>query len=910
MTAPTLAIVIPIYRHSTLAQEAIDCALSLTGGMEQVVIAVDDGCPHAETRAALRNWAMIEPERFHHIHQANRGLSGARNTGIRFALDRYPGLEAIYLLDADNLLEDHSLQLFKGLLATHTDVDWFYPNFDMFGLRANEHNGGPFSVAQLAESNICEAGSLIRTRVFTAGVRFDEGMRDGYEDWEFWLSAAREGFRGMPVRQSFLRYRKRPESMLSGSHDSDVHLRSQIRKRHKWLYDRDTVAQYAARQSPRFTLFETGSNGRVQRFTDPSAVTPSDEDTALQGMLAAAIRPDQVQRPMAWVVARSGVMEQLAEMKLAASALWHLHTSAGPADIAVLQSTRHPDGRRELTTRLPLRNPETLRRWRRMSPRERALAKESFTADKLDQAAALEQADIILIRTETLLWLTDPDAPNAGPKAKPLEERITSRRIARITLEADDPAPADSPAPLDTFKHLARQLADSRKTDSYLPALTPWRDRPKVSGPHNFHWILNNHTMGSLPLPLIREEGEVHIGFVLPIFLFGGVEKCVVALATALKRQGVKCNLFVYGTGAMTGTDWMLAPFETVHQISDPSLRDWSGKPFMGTNMASEPGETMLRDMTASLAGMNAVIVSGCAAAYYGFSALRAKGIRTLTWEHLLERGIYGRSYGTPYLAVAYEGAIDTILTCSHQLRDWLHGQGVPWDKLLALPNGPGFPLSEDAQAQALAVRQARTPDQPLRVGFLGRFDDQKGADRFVEVATACRDLPIAFSITGGSVLGDGGITLPPHITRHPAAFDLTDLEAAFARLDILLMPSRDEGLPLTIMEAQRVGVVPVATDVGAVSEAMEDGVDGFLIQGDDVVGQMITLLTRLAEDRERVSQISRSAAVRSGQWEANATAVLDCLNRLSPRSESAQTPPAGLPRVQDPRPPQQKTGG
>lgn len=303
--------------------------------------------------------------------------------------------------------------------------------------------------------------------------------------------------------------------------------------------------------------------------------------------------------------------------------------------------------------------------------------------------------------------------------------------------------------------------------------------------------------------------------------------------------------------------------------------------------MATEPDDTLLKQMMACLTGMDAVIVSGCAAAYYGFSALRAKGIRTLTWEHLLERGMYGRSYGTPYLAVAYEGAIDTILTCSAQLRDWLHSQGVPSEKLLALPNGPGFPLSVAARAEALEVRRTRAPDAPLRVGFLGRLDQQKGADRFLEIVAACTGMPIEFSITGSAVLGDSGLHIPKHITRYPAAFGIEALNDAFGRIDVLLMPSRDEGLPLTIFEAQRVGVIPVATDVGAVAEAIEDGETGVLIRAENVVGDMVAALAKLCSDPDLRAHLVRRASEGSGRWDANATRLLDAL-APAPQSRSA----------------------
>ncbi|MEM9780548.1 MAG: glycosyltransferase family A protein, partial [Pseudomonadota bacterium] len=303
---PDIAIVIPIYGHSALADEAIAAALALSGPLAHVVIAVDDGCPNPETRIALDGWAQRAPGRFHHLHQPNSGLSAARNTGIRFALARYPSLRAVFPLDADNRLDPHALSLFDQLLQGDT-ADWFYPNFDMFGLESHAHNGGDFALPLLAASNLCEAGSLIRRRVFEAGVWFDETLRSGYEDWDFWLTAAREGLRGAPVGQSFFRYRKRPESMLSGSHDQDAVLRTVLRKKHAWLYGKDHIAQLAAAQIPRFALISDAP----EVFTDPKQRRQTSREALLGDLIKGRARPETEWVPEHYLFARPGILEAL-----------------------------------------------------------------------------------------------------------------------------------------------------------------------------------------------------------------------------------------------------------------------------------------------------------------------------------------------------------------------------------------------------------------------------------------------------------------------------------------------------------------------------------------------------------------------------------------------------------------------
>ena len=68
------------------------------------------------------------------------------------------------------------------------------------------------------------------------------------------------------------------------------------------------------------------------------------------------------------------------------------------------------------------------------------------------------------------------------------------------------------------------------------------------------------------------------------------------------------------------------------------------------------------------------------------------------------------------------------------------------------------------------------------------------------------------------------------------------------ASSDVLLLASLVEGLPNVILEAMACGIPVVATDVGGVSEAMDDGVEGFLVPARDP-DQMAETLLRLAAD-------------------------------------------------------------
>ena len=66
------------------------------------------------------------------------------------------------------------------------------------------------------------------------------------------------------------------------------------------------------------------------------------------------------------------------------------------------------------------------------------------------------------------------------------------------------------------------------------------------------------------------------------------------------------------------------------------------------------------------------------------------------------------------------------------------------------------------------------------------------------------------------------------------------------ARHDIFVLPSRREAQSLAVLEAMQASLPVVSTDVGAMSEAVTDGVTGFLVPPDDpeaLAGRILELV-------------------------------------------------------------------
>src|SRR5262249_48506801 len=100
------------------------------------------------------------------------------------------------------------------------------------------------------------------------GARFDESMRLGFEDWDFWLGAIELGFRGKHLEDFGFRYRKRPESMLRDSDRDRSEITSYIRRKHKHLFRFRTLMALEHHEAPRYGIYIPGA-GQIRLTSDP-----------------------------------------------------------------------------------------------------------------------------------------------------------------------------------------------------------------------------------------------------------------------------------------------------------------------------------------------------------------------------------------------------------------------------------------------------------------------------------------------------------------------------------------------------------------------------------------------------------------------------------------------------------------
>jgi len=202
-TLPKVSIIIPAYNQARFVAQTVDSALAQTWPEIEVIV-VNDGSTD-NTADILAGYG----ERIRLIHQENRGLAGARNTGVKAACGDY-----LLFLDSDDLIPNAKVEHHLKFLAENPDFDLVYSGWQYI-----DETGAPL-VGQMRPGKqgtlltellfgdfYCIPGAVvIRRKVLEQVGLFDETLR-AEEDTDMWLRAVYAGYRFGYIDELLFQYR-------------------------------------------------------------------------------------------------------------------------------------------------------------------------------------------------------------------------------------------------------------------------------------------------------------------------------------------------------------------------------------------------------------------------------------------------------------------------------------------------------------------------------------------------------------------------------------------------------------------------------------------------------------------------------------------------------------------------------
>jgi glycosyltransferase involved in cell wall biosynthesis len=225
---PRVSVVVPCYNDGPLAKEAVE---SLSEEEPIEVVVVDDCSTEPKTAEALaeldrRGTTIVR-------HGDNRGLSAARNTGLRATAAPY-----VFPLDADDLLVPGALERMADRLDEAADAAACVGNYVEFGEHSAKRRVPPVLDAyRLAYRNEYPASALFRRSALEeiGGWRWGLGA---YEDWDVWLSFAERDFSCVHAGEAPI-FRRRVHTgrmLVERGRRGHRHLYRELRRNHPAIY--------------------------------------------------------------------------------------------------------------------------------------------------------------------------------------------------------------------------------------------------------------------------------------------------------------------------------------------------------------------------------------------------------------------------------------------------------------------------------------------------------------------------------------------------------------------------------------------------------------------------------------------------------------------------------------------------
>ena len=228
-----VSIIVPCYKQAHYLNEALQSVLEQTYPYWECII-VNDGSPD-NTEHVAKEW-FKKDERFKYVYQTNSGSSSARNAGIKISKGEF-----ILPLDSDDILYPDYLKKLVSVLQLHKSLGIvscntkFFLNKTTNIVRELKPIGTTYK--DLLFENKLTASSLYRRNCWEETGGYDETMKKGFEDWEFWLNVTKRGWEFQIVDECLFYYRKAKKSMLVDTinNHSETNMEYIFRK-HKELY--------------------------------------------------------------------------------------------------------------------------------------------------------------------------------------------------------------------------------------------------------------------------------------------------------------------------------------------------------------------------------------------------------------------------------------------------------------------------------------------------------------------------------------------------------------------------------------------------------------------------------------------------------------------------------------------------
>lgn len=227
----------------------------------------------------------------------------------------------------------------------------------------------------------------------------------------------------------------------------------------------------------------------------------------------------------------------------------------------------------------------------------------------------------------------------------------------------------------------------------------------------------------------------------------------------------------------------------------------------------------------------------------------------------------------------------DCVVAVSNPLRTMLtRRDGLEAEQVRVIPNGVDINRFAPAARTGALQRRLGIEDSRILIGAVGRLAPVKNHSMLLDAFALLRNRHPDAALV---IIGEGACraALQERISSHGLtghAFllgEAPDVATLYRDLDLFVLSSRHEGMPMSVLEAMASGVPVVSTSVGGIPDLLAHGRLGWLAASDDAValGEAMHAAIEDADRRRTVARNARAEVVERYSEDA----MLDAYERL-----------------------------
>ena len=224
-----ISVIVSCYNQSEFIAETLDSVLCQTYDSWECIIINDGSTDNSEDIISF----CERDSRFKYIYQKNQGIVAARNNAIK----QCHGIYILPLDGDDKILEDY-LDLAVKVLDENNTIELVYCDVIQFGNTQDTFFYLPeLNLRNILQRGCCVSSSVYRKSTFNIIGGYKSEMKNGLEDWEFFISILERGGKVFKLNRVLFKYRINENSRNSKINEEKRKiLRGEVVKLHPLLY--------------------------------------------------------------------------------------------------------------------------------------------------------------------------------------------------------------------------------------------------------------------------------------------------------------------------------------------------------------------------------------------------------------------------------------------------------------------------------------------------------------------------------------------------------------------------------------------------------------------------------------------------------------------------------------------------